>query len=208
VSVHRPPSTIPDDAAIRRRLAGELAALYPQARIRHEMLVGPGELGMRRVDVAVVGAGELAGWEIKSDRDSRRRLPGQVAAFSAVLDRVTLVAGRRHLDHASAVLPDWWGLTLAAAGDAVTLTPVRPAGANPAVDPAELVRLLWRDEARSLLWMRGWRRGTSRLRLADLHTAVLAAYPVLDELRAGVRRMLRARPPSWTDSAIINQRSR
>jgi hypothetical protein len=201
-AVHGPPSTVPDDAAIRRQLAGELAALYPQARIRHEMLIGPVELGMRRVDVAVVGPGELAGWEIKSDRDSLRRLAGQAAVYGAVLDRVTLVAGPRHLGHAAAVLPGWWGLTLTGpAGGAVTLTPVRPAGPNPAVDPAALVRLLWREEARSLLWMRGTVRGTSRLRLADLHTAVAAAYPVLDDLRAGVRRMLRARPESWTWTA-------
>ena len=52
------------------------------------------ELGLRRshvrVDLAVVN-GSLHGFEIKSDRDSLRRLARQVDLYSQVLDRATLV---------------------------------------------------------------------------------------------------------------------
>src|SRR5262249_26817602 len=46
--------------------------------------------GRVRVDVAVVN-GLLHGYEIKSDRDSLRRLAGQVEVYGKVLDRATLV---------------------------------------------------------------------------------------------------------------------
>jgi len=64
------------------------------------------ELGLCRgqvfVDVTVVN-GALHGYEIKSDRDSLRRLAGQVAFYGRVLDRATLVVGTRHLADADEV---------------------------------------------------------------------------------------------------------
>ncbi|MDA8118743.1 MAG: sce7726 family protein, partial [Gammaproteobacteria bacterium] len=62
--------------------------------------------GEVRVDVAVVN-GEIHGYEIKSDRDSLRRLASQVELYSKVLDQATLVAGERHFDAAAALLPEW-----------------------------------------------------------------------------------------------------
>nr|MBA2702680.1 sce7726 family protein [Blastocatellia bacterium] len=57
------------------------------------------ELGLRhgaaRIDIAVVN-GILHGFELKSDMDSLKRLPHQVQIYSSVLDKVTLVVGRRH----------------------------------------------------------------------------------------------------------------
>lgn len=197
MTVDGAPSTVLNDRAIRSALTLALA-VDPDARLRHELPIGQGE---RRVDVAVVDPQEIRGYEIKSARDTLRRLDGQAALYSQVLDRMTLVATAQHLEHAAAVVPAWWGLTLAAGiPAAVTLTEVRPAGVNPAVAPAALVQMLWREEARSLLWLRGRGRGTSRLRQQQLHAAVVTAYPVLEDLRAGVRRMLLARPASWTDT--------
>ncbi|KJE19727.1 hypothetical protein FF36_05982 [Frankia torreyi] len=173
-------------------LVAALAAADPAGRVRHEL-----DVAACRVDVALIGEHELTGYEI-----NLRRLAGQAAAYSAVLDRVTLVATGHHLDHAAARVPAWWGLTRAEDADGhVRLVCVRPTGINPAVDPAELVRLLWREEARTLLWQRGRRRGTSRLRRGELQDAVAADYP-LDELRAAVRRMLRARPAAWTAASV------
>ena len=55
--------------------------------------------GQVRIDVAVVN-GRFHGYEIKSDRDSLRRLDGQVDLYSKVLDRATIVVGDRHFTEA------------------------------------------------------------------------------------------------------------
>ena len=52
--------------------------------------------GQVRVDIAVVN-GLLQGYEIKSDRDSLRRLGIQVVLYWKVLDRATLVVCERHI---------------------------------------------------------------------------------------------------------------
>ncbi|WP_163552046.1 sce7726 family protein [Candidatus Frankia alpina] len=180
-----------DDRTIRAALVTALA-VESDGRVRHEL-----DVAACRVDVAVVGAAELTGYEIKSDRDSLRRLTGQATAYGTVLDRVTLVATGRHLDHAAALVPDWWGLTLAAADETVTLTEVRPAGRNGEVDPVALAGLLWAEEARTLLRLRGQRRGIARMPRGRLHAAVAEAYP-LNDLRREIRRLLQARPADWT----------
>ena len=56
--------------------------------------------GSAKIDIAVVN-GQLHGYEIKSDRDSLRRLSSQAVLYSKVFDRVTLVCGERHVSHAS-----------------------------------------------------------------------------------------------------------
>src|SRR3989442_15101479 len=74
------------------------------------------ELGLRhgaaRVDIAVVN-GIIHGFELKSDSDNLKRLPSQVQIYNSVLDKVTLVVGRRHASAAIALVPRWWGITIA-----------------------------------------------------------------------------------------------
>src|SRR5689334_4538281 len=60
--------------------------------------------GQARVDVAVVN-GVLHGYEIKSDRDSLRRLQSQVALYSKVLELATLVVTDRYLPEARDKVP-------------------------------------------------------------------------------------------------------
>ena len=57
--------------------------------------------GQGRIDLAVVNS-FLHGYEIKSDRDSLRRLDNQIELYSKVLDRATIVVGKRHLSEALA----------------------------------------------------------------------------------------------------------
>lgn len=61
-----------------------------------------------RVDVAVIN-GRMSGYELKSERDTLRRLPAQIDVYSRVLDFATLVVAQKHHDHALPLLPDWWG---------------------------------------------------------------------------------------------------
>ena len=77
------------------------------------------EVGIRhgagRIDILVAGS-DLHGYEIKSDRDSLRRLSRQIPLFSSVLERMTLVVGVSHEETVRRVIPPWWGLVVACGG--------------------------------------------------------------------------------------------
>lgn len=107
--------------------------------------------GQVRVDLAVVN-GILHGYEIKSDRDSLRRLPVQIQFYSRIFDKVTIVSGDRHLSEVVATVPCWWGISkLHSVRNSPELRTVRRCRSNPSRDPRALVELLWAGEARSLL---------------------------------------------------------
>ena len=116
--------------------------------------------GHVRVDVAVVN-GIIHGYEIKSDRDSLRRLEGQVDLYSKVLDRATLVASARHLDEAMGLLPPWWGVQRVEPGARGTprFKVVRRERKNQSRDVRALVEFLWLDDALALLEEHGAARG-------------------------------------------------
>jgi hypothetical protein len=155
------------------------------------------ELGLRhgvcRVDIAVVN-GHLHGYEIKSDADTLDRLPAQVAIYSAVLDRVTLVVGEKHTEKAKTVIPDWWGIKVATAGPrgAIDFVQDRPVKTNTAIDPVALAELLWRPEAIEILRGLGTPEVTLRKPRAILYR-YLAEVIELDELRSLIRQRLKAR---------------
>lgn len=153
-----------------------------------------GLCGTVRVDVAVVN-GTLSGYELKSDRDTLRRLPMQVEYYSKVLDHATLVVGEEHYERTNGVahLPLWWGIIVASPslGEAL-LEDVRAAEMNENLDPYAIAQLLWRDEALCELEARdaaGGLRSKPRSLLWDRLAEVLE----LDELRSVVRERLKAR---------------
>lgn len=105
-----------------------------------------------RADLAVVGAG-LHGFEIKSPRDSLRRLPGQIEAFGRVFDTCVAVLDEKHLAQALPVLPAWWGVVQVQERepDVPYVSVIRASKPNPAIDLDSLVRLLWKAEAAQAL---------------------------------------------------------
>jgi hypothetical protein len=103
-----------------------------------------------RADIAVLGRW-MDGFEIKTDRDTLKRLPRQVVAYGRLFDRCTAVIADRHRGQAEAILPDWWGITTVRVNGSVSFTAVRQPRKNPTIDPEILVRLLWRGEAMDAL---------------------------------------------------------
>jgi hypothetical protein len=103
-----------------------------------------------RVDLAVVGQ-QLWAFEVKSPRDSLKRLPRQIVAFSRLFDRCTAVLASKHLEAGVDLLPTWWGVIDAGADVGDPLVWRRPTSVNADVDVELLVQLLWRDEAAGLL---------------------------------------------------------
>lgn len=149
--------------------------------------------GTARVDIAVVNR-RIHGFEIKSDRDTLDRLDGQARIYNTVLDRVTLVVGVKHVDHATAAAPLWWGIKLATQGPrrAVHFEELRAPKTNPSIDPVAVAALLWCEELEELLGtvgaVRGY-KGKSR----DILSRRAAATFALTDLRAAVRVRLKAR---------------
>ncbi|MFY1831988.1 sce7726 family protein [Myxococcus fulvus] len=121
-----------------------------QPRAHHDCYPGKASRHVaRRTDTD----GEIHGYEIKSERDTLVRLPRQVAAYGAALVRATLVVSEGHLAKASALVPEWWGLSIArsVAGSAVHVEAHRFAARNPEQQMLSVARLLWRSEALSPL---------------------------------------------------------
>ncbi|MCV9960453.1 sce7726 family protein [Pararhizobium sp. BT-229] len=97
------------DAHIRAPLLQWLRALHPDcldAKLLEEFKM---PRPSARIDVALVN-GEMAGFEIKSDRDTLTRLPWQIPAFSKFFDRVSLVTTPKHVPEARMKIPRWWGI--------------------------------------------------------------------------------------------------
>lgn len=179
-------------AALSRTHANELGT----TRFVDEL----GLAGEVRVDVAVLN-GSFSGYEIKSARDTLRRLPKQVEVYSKILDHATLVVADNHLSHAIDLLPPWWGIiTASAAEKAVTLSTLRPAKENPAIDKSYLVTLLWREEALAALTARGLDAGVRSKPNIRLWGRLAESLSV-DELRDLVRNQLRIRANWRADAA-------
>jgi hypothetical protein len=180
------------DPEIRAALEALLLAEHandPTTALLKEVGVCRGQV---RMDVLIVN-GVLHGFEIKSDRDSLRRLPAQVELYSKVLDKATLVVGDRHVHEALGLLPAWWGILLFRQRPAsVDFVPVRSASQNPTPDPRAIAEFLWREDALALLEAKGaarGMRGKPRRMLWDCVCATLRA----EEIAAAVRERLLSR---------------
>lgn len=155
------------------------------------------ELGLRhglaRVDIAVVN-GIIHGYELKSDKDNLKRLPHQIEIYNSVLDKVTLVAGQRHVDEAIELVPDWWGIKIARLKSRCGLEfeTYRRARRNPSVDPLSVCKLLWRDEALTLLDEIGKAEGVRHKPRAIVYSR-LSQVADLANLQERVRRQLKSR---------------
>jgi hypothetical protein len=103
-----------------------------------------------RADVAVIGS-MICGYEIKTARDSLKRLPRQTSAYNRLFQQCAIVLAERHLASALSILPHWWGVSVITGEDVVKLETLRVPSRNPDIDPETLVRLLWRDEVVSVL---------------------------------------------------------
>jgi hypothetical protein len=180
------------EATVRQRLSDEMLsrASEPSEAV-YEFWV-PGSNA--RADVAVIGAGLFEGFEIKTERDTLRRLPRQTAAYARIFDRCHVVLALRHLDRAMEMLPPSWGVLVIETAGTSSFGVVRVADTNQSIDPEALVRLLWRDEAQAALRALGVqldpRAGRSRM------WEQLLSLLDLDMLRQVVRHALLQRDPA------------
>lgn len=125
--------------------------------------------GICRVDIAVL-TNTLHGYEIKSERDSLDRLPGQVFTYNRILEYATLVVSPSHERKATEVIPYWWGIVRACSSDGVQVhfEAVREAQRNPNVEPLAFAAMLWRDELQAALAERQLLRGYKKASRKEL----------------------------------------
>lgn len=186
------------EAIVRHRLREVvLAAAGEPSEARYEFWVPQSN---ERADVVVVGAA-MAGYEIKTERDTLKRLPRQAAAYGRLFDRCTAVLAERHLTSAMEILPDWWGvIAIVTDEEPPTFRSVRLPTPNDGVDPETLVRLLWRDEVHAALCGLGAVPAprTGRFRMWEQLLVLLD----LESLKAVVRETLLRREPvrPWVPS--------
>ena len=178
---------------IRQALRERLRVLHlsePDTVYRYELGL---QLGRSRVDVAAIN-GQISGYEIKGAQDSLVRFPAQVAAYSAVLDRATVVAETKYVKAVTSDVPQWWGIWMASpVGDEVLLEEVRPGRPNPRQEPLSVAQLLWRDEALDLLVARDMAVGLRSATRWRLWESLVERLP-FDDLKAEVRHRLKVRP--------------
>jgi len=167
------------------------------------------ELGIRhgscRADIAVIN-GRLVGYEIKSDKDSLRRLGRQVRTYDAVFDSVTIVVGVRFVYGIRRRIPSHWGIVVATVGKrgAINFATLRRPRANPRVDLLSVAQLLWRAEALKLA-LATKASGTCIVNKRRQQVyEYLVANCAADVLRSEVRSCLRNRS-GWRDRRRSSQ---
>lgn len=143
-----------DDKVIRAALVARLNADDPDAVVLHELPLSRGE---RRADLAHVN-GILAGFEIKSSRDSLARMSAQAEAYAEVFERMTAVIASCHLRSLKNHIPQNWGILVADQGATrLTFREVRKSRRNTGQKNRALVRLLWKEECARILRASGVR---------------------------------------------------
>lgn len=159
--------------------------------------------GAARVDVAVVN-GVMHGYEIKSDRDTLLRLAGQIDAYNAVFDEITIVVGKSHLYDAINMVPDWWGIMIAKIvdGDSVIFNAIRLASENPKKNGVAIARLLWRNEALEILEQAGEAKGI-RSKSRNVIYSKLSSIFDLEVLSEEVRRTICFRKDWRSDAPLM-----
>lgn len=142
---------------LRSHLLGKFSIDDPDCIVRDELGICQ---GTARIDIAVIN-GHLHGYEIKSEEDTLRRLPGQLETYTKVFDYLTFVTNEKHMVELMNHIPAWCGVIIAEydTEDSVVLTPVRSAKINKSTDPHSIVQLLWRDEAIQILRQLGIQTG-------------------------------------------------
>lgn len=141
-----------NDKIIRELLLHELDIKYgndPSVRVIEELGL---DHGAARIDVAVLN-GVMHGYEIKSDADTLYRLPWQINAYNSVFSKMTIVVGAKHLEHVINLVPDWWEIILVrqTIDNSVSLYQIRDGLTNKCQDSEAIARLLWKEEAISIL---------------------------------------------------------
>lgn len=190
---------VTNDKEIRQKLNEQLIQSYgndPDTLIVHELSVCQGEA---RIDIALIN-GAMHGYEIKSHRDTLKRLNKQIEVYNRIFDAITIVIGDTHYDEVVRTVPHWWGIkTVESTRSGQTvIVDVREAEQNPFVDAFSLAQFLWRSELMELLDLYGADKETKKMPRFKIWAYVAENIPI-EDLKSFVRNCLKKRenwPPA------------
>ena len=103
---------------------------------------------MIRADIAVLN-GKMIGYEIKTERDTLKRLPAQVMAYNEVFDKAFIITSRKHLKQVRELIPKWWGIyeIIENANGSYSFKRRRSGNCNEGQNAFTIAQLLWKAEA-------------------------------------------------------------
>jgi len=165
-----------EELEIRKSLISHLTKLRTskKQRIVEELGVCQGD---GRIDVAVIN-GKLIGYEIKSQKDTLKRLESQILTYQKIFEKITLVTVEDHLEEAQTLIPETWGIIVAKRSRGKTkLKNLRSAARNNHIDRNSIIRLLWKEETIEVLNRYGITSGLSKLDRDSLWSKVLEVIP-------------------------------
>ena len=160
--------------------------------------------GSSRIDIAVITK-RLLGYEIKSEKDTLKRLPQQIHYYNSVFNRVTLIVDYRHAYEALRMIPVWWGVRLVelSSSGEVFFAIAREARENPSPDKYAMVQLLWRNEALQLLEEIGADHGVRTKSRDEIYKRLVERIEI-DELRISICNKLRHRTNWRVDAPQVS----
>lgn len=148
--------------------------------------------GISRIDIAVIN-GFIHGYEIKSEKDNLDRLESQIEIYNKVCDEVTIVTCDNHKDKISAIVPEWWGISVASnKRNKIKLAELRSSKQNPSVDSYSVAQLLWRDEALDILKKFDLDKGMLSKARKEIWLKLSTHIPI-DELKKHIRDKIKVR---------------
>lgn len=133
--------------------------------------------GAARADL--VDTSTMHCYEIKSEKDSLKRLVSQGARYMRVFDRITLVTAPRHLSEALTLLPSWWGITLVDGEKHQPFQLYRRAKPNKNLVPEQLAKVLTRDECLSILTRKQLNQGSTKESLYKLQGTIAKSLSLI-----------------------------
>ena len=140
------------DKDIRDHLKAHFKKYSPGMPVFEEVSI-PGVYPRTGVVMDIVcitaAANHIWGIEIKSDKDTLKRLPAQIAAYNRICDACFLITTMKHRYEALKCLPSWWNLLIY---DGY----LGPQGIQPSLtpscrhfferSPAAMLELVWKED--------------------------------------------------------------
>lgn len=154
------------EAEIKKTLEQYLSRKGPLtqgSRILEEVSVSG---GAARADL--VNVSELHCYEIKSEKDSLKRLVSQGSKYMRVFNHVTLVTAKRHLEQALEIIPLSWGIILIPDRKGAEFIEWRKADRNNKQEHTHVSSLLAKEECLNVLSLLGLEKGKKSQSLYQL----------------------------------------
>ncbi|GAH48573.1 unnamed protein product, partial [marine sediment metagenome] len=135
------------DREIRDKLIRELKSDKKNIKIINEL-----DLHGAVIDIAVIDKKYFCGYEIKSDRDTLRRLPIQMQIYDFVLDKITIVIGESKFPGVNRIVPAFWGIIIAHnMNSKIILQRIRKPKFNKFISKNWLAKKLWKSDIVDIL---------------------------------------------------------